>query len=404
MKKLSENSLFKIKKEQKRSLARTGELVTSHGVIETPVFIPVGTKATVKSLTPEMIEKTGAQAVLANTYHLYLEPGDEIVAGAGGLHSFMNWQKPIVTDSGGFQVFSLGAGLDSGVSKIEDSNLKDKNRRMPKTIFSSVKIDENGVTFPSFKDGSLHTFTPEKSVDIQHNLGADIFFVFDECTSPYAVHDYQKSAMERTHRWAKRCLERHLSNKDALERQYLFGVIQGGRFKDLRKESAKTLSAMDFPGFGIGGSFEKEDIDTAVRWVTEELPVEKPRHLLGIGDPKDIFSAVENGIDMFDCVSPTRTGRNGTLYTKKGPIHMRNGKLRNDFAPIDEDCQCYVCRNYSRAYVAHLFRSKEMLASTLGTIHNLHFLISMVNNIRLSIEEDCFFEYKDDFISGYYHK
>lgn len=399
---MSNSFNFNIKGRDKNTMARAGELSTPHGVIKTPVFIPVGTKATVKSLTPEMVDDVGAQVVLANTYHLFIEPGADIVAKAGGLHSFMNWQKPIVTDSGGFQVFSLGAGLDGGGSKIDKGKDMLNGRRHSKAKFSSVKINEDGVTFPSFKDGTLHTFTPERSVDIQQELGPDIFFAFDECTSPSADYGYQKSAADRTHRWAERCLRRHESNKEAFEKQLLFAVVQGGRFEDLRRWSAKTLSDMPFWGFGIGGSFEKEDIDTAVRWVTEELPDDKPRHLLGIGTPKDMFGAIDNGVDMFDCVSPTRLGRNGSLYTHKGPMNIWNGSFKNDFSPIDEECGCYTCRNYTRAYLSHLFRSKEMLASTLGSLHNLYFLISMVDNIRESILKGSFSEFKKSFLDRYY--
>ncbi len=393
---------FNIKNRLAGSHARVGELLTPHGVLKTPVFIPVGTKATVKALTPEMVEEIGAQAVLANTYNLYLEPGDELIAKAGGLHSFMNWEKPIVTDSGGFQVFSLGAGLGEGVSKVSMKNKENIDKgRCTTSISTPVNINEDGVTFPSFRDGSLHTFTPERSVEIQQNLGADIFFAFDECTSPLAGYDYQKSAAERTHRWAGRCLERHRADKESFRKQLLFGVVQGGRFEDLRRWSARTLAEMSFSGFGIGGSFEKEDIETAVLWVVEELPEDKPRHLLGIGDPKDIFGAVENGIDMFDCVSPTRLGRNGTLYTHSGVINIRNGSFRADLSPVDEECDCYTCRNYSRAYLSHLYRSKEMLGPTLGSIHNLRFLISTVDRIRDSIEKGSFFEFKASFLSKY---
>ncbi len=395
---------FKVSKHQTGSMARSGKLMTPHGVINTPAFIPVGTKAGVKALTPEMVESVGAQAVLANTYHLYLEPGHKVIAKAGGLHSFMNWNGPILTDSGGFQVFSLGSGLDGGVSKISAGIRERGSFRCSGTICSKVKINENGVIFPSFRDGSLHEFTPEKSMDIQHDLGPDIFFAFDECTSPLADHDYQRSAMERTHRWAERCIERHISNRTAFEKQLLFGVVQGGRFEDLRRSSARTLSRMPFPGFGIGGSFEKKDIETAVRWVTEELPEDKPRHLLGIGNPEDIFGAVESGVDMFDCVSPTRLGRNGTLYTRSGILNIRNSSFREDFTPIDPKCDCYTCRNYTRAYVSHLFRSKEMLGPTLGSIHNLRFLISMVEGIRDSIVEGSFFDHKDTFFEEFYGK
>ena len=392
---------FSIKHRCDRSMARVGEIVTSHGVIKTPAFIPVGTKATVKAMTPEMVADIGAQAILANTYHLYLEPGNEIVAEAGGLHGFMNWHGPTFTDSGGFQVFSLGAGLAGGGSKIASRDVSD-GRRLKDAKFSSAKIDEDGVTFSSFKDGSLHTFTPEKSVDIQHDLGADIFFVFDECTSPNADYDYQKEAADRTHRWAKRCIDRHLSNEKARESQLLFAVVQGGRFEDLRRWSAQTLSGMGFDGFGIGGSFEKEDIDTAVRWVNEELPEDLPRHLLGIGTPKDMFGAIENGVDTFDCVSPTRMGRNGTLYTRNGVIHIKNGSFRRDMSPVDPQCGCYTCKNYSRAYLSHLFRSGEMLAATLGSLHNLYFLVNLVDSIRTSIAEGNFFDYKEEFQQRYY--
>lgn len=397
---MSSSFNFEIKTRLSSTLARTGEIHTPNGVIKTPAFIPVGTKGSVKALTPEMLVELGAQAILANTYHLYFQPGDDIIADSGGLHSFMNWQKPIVTDSGGFQVFSLGSGLEGGVSKIGDQ----KNSEPRTSRSSSVRITEEGVTFTSLRDGSLHTFTPEKSIDIQHNLRADIFFAFDECTSPYADHDYQQKAAERTHRWADRCIKRHSSNKTASKQQMLFGVVQGGRFEDLRRWSAKELAGMPFSGFGIGGSFEKEDIDTAVRFVTEELPEDKPRHLLGIGTPVDIFKAVENGIDMFDCVSPTRAGRNGSLYTLDGPMNIKNASFKRDLSPIDPDCHCYVCSNYSRAYLCHLFRSKEMLASTLGTYHNLYFIVSMVQKIRRSLEEGSFFEYKDNFLERYYNK
>ncbi|MGM0482600.1 MAG: tRNA guanosine(34) transglycosylase Tgt [Patescibacteria group bacterium] len=393
---------FEIVNRHSGSMSRTGKINTLHGTIKTPAFIPVGTKATVKGLTPEMVEDTGAQAVLANTYHLFLEPGEDIVSEAGGLHSFMNWSKPVITDSGGFQVFSLGAGLNGGASKIGGGKDHSDKSRVKGNSFSSAKIDENGVTFSSFKDGSLHTFTPERSVDIQHALGADIFFAFDECTSPNADYDYQLKAAERTHRWAKRCVERHKENKRATKEQALFGVVQGGRFEDLRRWSGETLSGMSFDGFGIGGSFEKEDIETAVRWVNEELPEDKPRHLLGIGTPKDIFGAIENGVDTFDCVSPTRLGRNGTLYTRDGVIHIRNGSYRRDMGAIDPECGCYVCKNYSRAYLSHLFRSGEMLGATLGTFHNVHFLVSMVDEIRQSIDQGEFFDLRDTFIGRFY--
>ncbi len=265
-----------------------------------------------------------------------------------------------------------------------------------------MDIDEEGVNFRSHIDGSKHRFTPEKSIEVQHNIGADIIFAFDECTSPQASYEYQKEALDRTHRWAERSLSQH-KNLGA-DRQSLFGIVQGGRFEDLRKESAKAISQMDFDGFGIGGSFEKEDMYTAVGWVNEILPKEKPRHLLGIGEPEDLFGGVQNGVDLFDCVSPTRMGRNGTLHTEGGRINILNFKFKNDFSPIDKKCQCYVCKNYSRAYLSHLFRSKEMLAGTLASIHNLYFITTLVDRIRQSILDDKFFEFKEEFLGRYYKK
>lgn len=406
---------FKIKKELENSLGRAGVIETPHGEIQTPAFVTVGTKATVKALTPEQVKETGAQVVLANTYHLYLEPGDERIKNLGGLHKVMNWNGPTMTDSGGFQVFSLGAGLDNKTGKIakkeelllpESHAIDDDGELKPK----KAKIDPNGVMFRSHIDGSAHYFTPEKSIDIQHNLGADIIFAFDECTSPHESRHYQAEALDRTHRWAKQSLEYHKSKENA-ERQALFGIIQGGRDEGLRKESARVLSEMSvldrngnntyFDGFGIGGSFEKEDMSSSVRWVNEILPKDKPRHLLGIGEPEDLFMAVENGCDLFDCVAPTRTGRNGTVYTKHGKININNAEYRDDLMPIDDGCNCYTCKNYSRGYIAHLFRSREMLAGTLASIHNLHFIINLVDQMRENILNGDFMAYKKAFLAVY---
>lgn len=384
-------------------MGRAGLIQTPHGSIETPAFVSVGTKATVKGLTPEMIHDLGAQVVLANTYHLYLQPGDEIVKKAGGLHDFMNWRGPTMTDSGGFQVFSLGAAYGKGISKVTkeiDPQLLLSEAQDDPDKPRIATIDPDGVTFKSHLDGSSHYITPEKSIEIQHNLGADIIFAFDECTSPIEPVHYQREAMDRTHRWAKRSLAYHKSKENS-ERQALFGIVQGGRYENLRKESAEELKAMDFDGYGIGGSFAKEDMTTAVQWVNEILPEEKPRHLLGIGEPEDLFSGVENGVDLFDCVAPTRAGRNGTIYTKDGKINMMNAKFVADVSPIDADCQCYTCKNYTRAYLAHLFRAKEMLAGTLSTIHNLHFIISLVRDMRRAILEEKFSEFKSDFLARY---
>ncbi len=450
---------FKIQKKLEGRLGRVGVLETPHGVIETPAFVAVGTKATVKSLNPEQVKDAGTQVVLGNTYHLYLQPGDEIVRDAGGIGKFMNWPGPTMTDSGGFQVFSLGVAYGKDISKI--TKITDPTLMIPERFDDSdaprlAKIGQDGVSFKSHLDGSIHYITPEKSIQIQHNLGADIIFAFDECTSPTEDLKYQEEALERTHRWAERCLiehkklegqktilsqdilasQRHHSTKqfsDPKEEtqqlisefpQALFGIVQGGREERLRKLSAKVISEMSvnsgmdpvtgeasftgFDGFGIGGSFAKEDMSTAVKWVNEILPEEKPRHLLGIGEPEDLFMGIENGVDLFDCVLPTRLGRNGTIYTKAGKIIIMNKQFRNDFGPLDEGCECYTCSprqnggaSYTRAYIAHLFHGKEMLAGTLASIHNLYFLVNLVKNIRQSILDDNFFEFKEEFLNKY---
>lgn len=397
---------FKIIKKLDGTLARVGEIHTPHGMIQTPCFVTVGTKATVKSLSPEQVRDLGAQVVLANTYHLYLEPGDNIVAAAGGFPKMMNWSGPTMTDSGGFQVFSLGTAFDQKVGKL--AKVEQITDATPFAISEKAlaKIDEDGVTFKSFKDGSEHRFTPERSMEIQWNLGADMIFAFDECTSPIAPLDYQKQAIDRTHRWAMRSLVAH-NILDIDKKQALFGVVQGGRFAELRKESARVLAEMtteqgdQFDGFGIGGSFEKEDLGTAVKWVNEILPENKPRHLLGIGEPMDIFLGVENGCDTFDCVAPTRVARNGGLYTKNGKINIRNAEHRESFIPIESDCGCYTCKNYTRAYLAHLFRAEEMMSATLASIHNLYFINKLVADMRQALLDDRFFEFKDSFMNSW---
>lgn len=433
---------FKIEKKLKNSLGRVGIITTTHGEIKTPAFVAVGTKATVKSLNPEQVKNAGVQVVLGNTYHLYLQPGDEIVRDTGGIGKFMNWDGPTMTDSGGFQVFSLGAayGKDTcpndqnySVGRVSKIMSMTDILLIPERFDDSdaprlAKIGQDGVSFKSHLDGSIHYITPEKSIQIQHNLGADIIFAFDECTSPVEDLKYQKEALERTHRWAERSLMEH--NKLKTEKKNdssvffpaLFGIVQGGRDERLRKESAKAISSMDFDGFGIGGSFAKEDMSSAVKWVNEILPEEKPRHLLGIGEPEDLFIGIENGVDLFDCVLPTRLGRNGTIYTKEGKIIITNTKYRNDFSPIEKDCECYTCggkrsfleeersdgkgetlrsQGYSKAYIAHLFHGKEMLAGTLASIHNLYFIIHLVDQIRQSIINDTFYEYKKEFLRKY---
>ncbi|MDQ2932775.1 MAG: tRNA guanosine(34) transglycosylase Tgt [bacterium] len=404
---------------------RAGTIETPHGTIETPAFIPVGTKATLKSLTPEQVRALGADAILANTYHLYLQPGPEILKKAGGLHKFMNWSRPTFTDSGGFQAFSLGAAWGKGISKLADEK-KDASKQVDVVVsemqessgvgkYSSkglkntspklseseevgmmAKLDDDGVTFKSIIDGSTHRFTPESSVDIQHNIGADIIFAFDECISPHESYERQKEAIERTRLWAERCLSYHTSKNTE---QALFGIVQGGRYEDLRKKSAENIGAMNFDGFGIGGSFDKDDIGIAVGWVVDNLTENKPRHLLGIGsEPIDLILGIENGIDTFDCVAPTRIARNGSAYTKLGRINLVNAQFVNDFTPIDSTCGCYTCTNYTRAYVAHLFRAKEMLAATLTSIHNLYFVVNLVKRARKAIVEGKWEEYKKKFL------
>ena len=397
---------FKIEKKLKGGLGRAGVITTSHGEIHTPAFVAVGTKATVKSLNPEQVREAGVEVVLGNTYHLYLQPGDEVVRDAGGIGKFMNWKGPTMTDSGGFQVFSLGAAYGKDFSKIIKGT--DPSLQIPERSSADdgvprlATVGNDGVSFRSHINGSLHYITPEKSIEIQHNLGADIIFAFDECTSPTENHRYQDEALSRTHAWAKRSLDYHKSKPNA-ETQALFGIVQGGLEKDLRKKSAEYISSLSFDGFGIGGSYTKEHMALTTKLVNEILPEEKPRHLLGIGEPEDLFMGVENGVDLFDCVLPTRLGRNGTIYTKNGKIIIMNTKFRNDFEPVEKDCECYTCQNYSRAYIAHLFHGKEMLAGTLASVHNLYFIANLVKKIRQSILDDTFFEYKEEFLRNYIH-
>src|SRR3989338_6717473 len=403
---------FNIEKKIPGSLGRAGVIETPHGQIKTPAFAVVGTKASVKSVPPEALRSLGAQVVLSNTYHLYLQPGDEIVAKAGGLGKFMNWRKndgeigPTMTESGGFQVFSLGAAYGKDISKVV--KITDPSLLIPERFDDSLaprlaKIGQDGVSFKSHLDGSIHYITPERSIEIQHNLGADIIFAFDECTSPAETVAYQSEALERTHRWAERSLREHIKLGGG---QALFGIVQGGRDESLRKMSAKIISEMQvelqgFAGFGIGGSFAKEDMSTAVKWVNEILPEDKPRHLLGIGEPEDLLMGVENGVDLFDCVAPTRLGRNGTLYTHSGKINIENKEYREDLSPVEKDCKCHTCQNYTRAYVAHLFHGKEILAGTLGSIHNIHFIVNLVNDIRQSIIDGNFANLKETFLVKY---
>jgi queuine tRNA-ribosyltransferase len=394
---------FEITKKME-GLGRTGIISTPHGDIQTPAFVVVGTKANVKGVTPEMLKDLGAQVALANTYHLYLQPGDKLVAEAGGFPKMMNWDGPTMTDSGGFQVFSLGEAFGTGVSKVASGeDIVVSERKGYKKSKKFAHIDEDGVTFKSYLDGSKHRFTPESSMEIQWNLAADMIFAFDECTSPLADHNYQREAMDRTHRWAERSLKRH-EELDPENVQALFGVVQGGRFQDLREESARVLGGMNFDGYGIGGSFNKDDMAEAVGWVNSILPEEKPRHMLGIGEPMDIFAGIENGCDLFDCVSPTRVARHGRIYTADGPINIKNGGFKRDWKQLDEGCECYTCQNYTRGYIHHLLRSKEMLGQTLGSIHNLYFIVKLVDDIRASMHNDTFEEFKKEFMEKYYRE
>lgn len=394
---------FTIEKELEGKLGRAGIISTPHGDIPTPAFVTVGTKATVKALSPDDVLSAGADVVLANTYHLYLQPGDEKIKSFGGLHKFMNWSGPLMTDSGGFQVFSLGAAYGKALNKVV--SITDPSQLIPERsnegdIPRLATIGSDGVSFRSHIDGSLHYITPEKSIEIQHNLGADIIFAFDECTSPTEKFAYQDEALDRTHRWAKKSLEYHKSKPNS-ETQALFGIVQGGREESLRKKSAKYISSLDFDGFGIGGSFAKEDMSTAVKWVNEILPKDKPRHLLGIGEPEDLFMGVENGVDLFDCVAPTRRARGGTLYTNAGTINITNSEFNADQKSIDPECDCPTCKNYTRAYICHLMKSKEMFGATLGSIHNLYFIINLVKKMRQSILDGNFKEYKESFLKKY---
>lgn len=390
-------------------LARAGVLATPHGDIRTPAFITVGTKATVKGIAPEKFPELGIQGLIANTYHLYLSPGENLIEKAGGIHSFMGFDGPIMTDSGGFQVFSLGEGFGKKISKFMPEAAGPHEGDAPAVFDQEVAsqhgklaiVDDEGVTFTSHLDGSLHRFTPERSIEIQHKLGADIVYAFDECTAPTADYAYQKEAMDRTHEWARRSLAAHRHNPAHNNTQGIYGIVQGGRFEDLRIESAQVLSNMDFDGYGIGGSFSKEDILGILELVNKELPENKPRHLLGIGEPEDLFIGAAAGIDTFDCVVPTRKGRTGSVYTHEGSIIIKNETYKEDFAPIDAGCDCFVCAKFSRSYIHHLFRTGEMLGPTFATAHNIRFLTRLVEEIRAAIIEGTLEDLKESFMSTY---
>lgn len=357
----------------KQTGARLGIVHTPHGSFETPTFMPVGTQATVKTMSPEELKEIGSGIILSNTYHLWLRPGHDIVKEAGGLHKFMNWDKPILTDSGGFQVFSL--------SKFRT-------------------IEEEGVHFRHHLNGSKLFLSPEKAMEIQNDLGADIMMAFDECPPYPATFDYMKASVERTSRWAERCLTAHNRPND----QALFGIVQGGEFEALRKQSAKDLISLDFPGYAIGGlsvGESKEVMNEVLEFTTPLLPEDKPRYLMGVGSPRSLIDGAIRGIDMFDCVLPTRIARNGTLMTSNGRLVVRNAVYKRDFRPLDENCSCHVCKNYSRAYIHHLIRADETFGIRLTSYHNLHFLLNMMEQVRDAIRNDSLGDFRDEFFEQY---
>ncbi len=363
---------FNVLKNDNDSAARLGRLTLAHGDIDTPVFMPVGTQATVKTLTPDDLYEMGISIILSNTYHLYLRPGEDLISKAGGLHSFMNWKHNILTDSGGFQVFSL--------SKLR-------------------KITDEGVFFNSHIDGSKHFLTPEKVMDIEQKLGADIAMCFDECAPYPCTYEEALNAVKRTSQWAQRCKDNH--NR---EDQALFGIIQGNVFPDLRRQSALDLIDLDFPGYAVGGlsvGEPKEDMYKILDLTHSLLPLNKPRYLMGVGAPEDLLEGVKRGVDMFDCVLPTRLARHGTAYTRTGKITVRNAAFADDFTPIDMDCNCYVCKNYSRAYIRHLIKADEILALRLLSYHNVYFLTNLMENIRKAIKEEEFLSFYHTFMQDY---
>ena len=401
---------FSFEVNVQRGRARATRYTTPHGVIDTPAFVAVGTQATVKGVTPEQVQLEGTQVIFANTYHLYLRPGREVVAKHGGVHRFMNWQRPVMTDSGGFQVFSLGASIEHGVGKVANIFPGEAGGTQGKQPHSQgkslVTVGEEQVRFKSHVDGSEHVFTPEKSIAIQRDLGADIVLAFDECTSPLHDEVYTRQSAERTHRWAARCLSEFTQSEPQHGyAQALYGIVQGGAFKALRVESAQVVAGMDFDGIAIGGNLGKThtEMHQVLDWTVAELPEDKPRHLLGIGDVPGIFAAVERGVDTFDCVSPTRNARNGGVLRRhdddgtplpKFRLNLQNARFTEDTRPIDENCGCYTCGHYSRAYLRHLFKADERLAQTLASLHNLHFMAELCAEIRQSLYDDTFLDLK----------
>lgn len=364
---------YELIKKEKHTGARLGRVITPHGVIETPIFMPVGTLASVKSVSPEELKEMKAQIILSNTYHLWLRPGDDLIERAGGLHTFMNWDRPILTDSGGFQVFSL-------------TDIR--------------RLEEEGVHFRSHLDGSKLFLSPEKAIQIQNHLGSDIMMSLDECPPFDASYDYMKHSIERTTRWAERGLKAHQRPND----QALFGILQGGGYKGLRLQHAKEMIGLDFPGYSIGGlsvGESKEEMYKVLDYLTPIMPENKPRYLMGVGSPDALIEGSVRGVDMFDCVLATRIARNGTCMTSKGRLVVKNAAYKEDFRPIDEACQCYTCRNFTRAYVRHLLHCGETFGLRLTSIHNLHFLLQLMEQVRQAIREDCLLDFKEDFFERY---
>lgn len=364
---------FEVLHIDKSTGARRGVIHTPHGDIQTPIFMPVGTQATVKSMTPEELVENGAQIILGNTYHLYERPGDELVAEAGGIHKFMHWDKPVLTDSGGFQVFSLA---------------------------DIRNITEEGAMFKSYLDGRKILFTPEKVMKIEENIGADIIMAFDECCPYPSSYEYTKQSMERTTRWAKRCKDAHTTT----DKQALFGIVQGGFYEDLREQSVKDLTAMDFPGYAIGGisvGEPKEEFLKILRHTAPLLPENKPRYLMGVGSPDYLIESAMAGIDMCDCVLPTRLARNGTAMTSHGKLVVRNATYEHDYSPVDDECDCYCCKNYTRAYIRHLIKCNEILGARLLSIHNIKFLTNLMDKVRIEIENDNLANFAQEFYKKY---
>lgn len=369
---------FELLHKEAETGARNGIINTAHGKIKTPIFMPVGTQATVKAMTPDELKEIGSQIILANTYHLYLRPGADLIDQAGGLHEFMNWNKPILTDSGGFQVFSL-------------SDLRE--------------IKEEGVYFQSHLDGSKHFISPEKAIQIQHKLGSDIVMAFDECPPYPSEYDYVANSLERTIRWAERCKaeKEKIGDPD----QALFGIIQGGVYKKLRRRSVEAMTGIDFPGYALGGlsvGEPKVEMYEMLDYTIPLLPEDKPRYLMGVGTPEDLIEGVKRGIDMFDCVLPTRIARHGQVFTSEGKITIRNATYKKDFRPLDPECDCYVCQNYTRGYIRHLMKRKEILGMRLNTYHNLYFLINLMEDIKTAIDQDRFMSFREDFYLKYGEK